>query len=228
MRMLALRDELYSRAFDLPGEWWPDQPGVIGGRDRGAGGTWCASDVTSGVTAVVLNRPEKMIADTGAPSRGMLPLHGVRELDGWVTRVDVASMAGFNLVIAQPDRLRWWSFDGVRLVSEELGPGVSMFTPLGRRTDEFDPRLASGEPDQWRAVVRTSQPSPDPRQGLVVQRPLEDGGSYETVFGQLIAARPGELRLDYLLHVARDPDGPWTSAQWGADDGSSHPAPGRS
>lgn len=227
VRLLALRDELFSREFDLPEQWWPDQPGVVGGRDRTAGGTWCASDVTTGVTAVVLNRPEKMVADAGGPSRGVLPLLAVRELDAWAQHVDVAPMAGFNLVLATPDHLRWWSFDGTELLTEELPSGVSMFTPLGRWVDELDPRLASGDLERWRAVVRTAQPSPDPRQGMVVQRELEDGGSYETVFGQVIEARPGELRLDYLMHVARDPGGPWTSRRWTADD-SSHQLTDRS
>ena len=32
--VLALRDELTSRAFDDPAFWWPEQPSVLGGRDR--------------------------------------------------------------------------------------------------------------------------------------------------------------------------------------------------
>ena len=34
VQILALRDELLSRAFDPPGQWWPEQPAVVGGRDR--------------------------------------------------------------------------------------------------------------------------------------------------------------------------------------------------
>ena len=55
VQILALRDEFVSRSFDLPGMWWDEHPGVIGGRDQRAGGTWCVSHVPSGVTAVVLN-----------------------------------------------------------------------------------------------------------------------------------------------------------------------------
>ena len=29
--------------FDDPAPWWPDLPDVYGGRDRTAGGTWCAT-----------------------------------------------------------------------------------------------------------------------------------------------------------------------------------------
>ena len=49
-------------------------PDVIGGRDRTAGGTWCASRVDTGVTALVLNRGQKRLASPGAASRGILPL----------------------------------------------------------------------------------------------------------------------------------------------------------
>ena len=55
-QILALRDELTSRDFDDPGRWWPETPDVVGGRDRAAGGTWCASRVSTGTTALVLNR----------------------------------------------------------------------------------------------------------------------------------------------------------------------------
>src|SRR3954447_5632339 len=47
-RILALRDELTGRDFDDPAPWWPDFPDVYGGRDRAAGGTWCATRVTTG------------------------------------------------------------------------------------------------------------------------------------------------------------------------------------
>ena len=54
-QILALRDELTSREFDEPDRWWPQWPDVVGGRDRLAGGTWCATDVRTGATALVLD-----------------------------------------------------------------------------------------------------------------------------------------------------------------------------
>src|SRR5215475_4284789 len=54
LRILAIRDEFVSRDFDPPGAWWPEQQGVIGGRDRLAGGSWCVSDPRTDVTALVL------------------------------------------------------------------------------------------------------------------------------------------------------------------------------
>jgi hypothetical protein len=70
---------------------------------------------------------------------------------------------------------------------------------------------------EWLAVVRRSVPSASSA-GLIVRRPVGGDGddSYETVFGQLIAARPRLLRLDYLCRPARDVTGPWTGQVWRA------------
>src|SRR3954469_11776022 len=126
-QILALRDELTSRDFDDPGAWWPEQPDVVGGRDRLAGGTWCASRVTTGVSVLVLNRPQKRVADAGAPSRGVLPLLGVQHGMGWASHVALEGMASFALVVAAPDRLASWVYDGTTLTSEEHAAGTPIF-----------------------------------------------------------------------------------------------------
>src|SRR3954462_11440398 len=114
-RVLALRDELTSRPFDDPGRWWPELPDVVGGRDRTAGGTWCATDVATGVTALVLNRPQKRPADPGAASRGVLPLLGIAHGPDWLSHARLDGMASFLLVLATPDGLTTWDFDGTSL-----------------------------------------------------------------------------------------------------------------
>ena len=58
----------------------------------------------------------------------------------------------------------------------------------------------------WLEIVRTAEPSDD-RSAIIVRHPLESGEVYATVFGQLIAARPGELRVDFSMT-------PWTDAAW--------------
>lgn len=224
MQLLALRDEFVSRPFDPPSQWWPEQPAVVGGRDRTAGGTWCASDPASGVTAVVLNRPEPRVAIAGAPSRGVLPLLGVRDQTRWPRYLDVEGMAGFNLVLAAPTHASWWWFDGRELHEEPLAPGVSMFTPRGRSLD-VDRRLAAGSARlaeahaatsevwrDWLPVIEGTPPSSDPS-ALMVRKPVGDD-SYETVFAQFIAARPGALRLDYLSYPARGGVADWTTVRW--------------
>jgi hypothetical protein len=233
VQLLALRDEFASRAFDLPGEWWADQPGVVGGRDRRAGGSWCVSDIATGSTAVVLNRPDRPVADDGAPSRGVLPLRAIRYGDSWPASIDVLSMASFNLLLVTPESLRWWEFDGEELREHSLSADTYLFTPYGLRPPPLDPQLGVGAVlpplvrstgdclaateqvwPEWLAAVRRSVPGPE-RSGLLVRRPVGDD-SYETVFGQFIAAQPGQLRLDYLDHVAEDATRPWTVRQWSA------------
>lgn len=225
VQLLALRDELRSRTFDPPAAWF-GQPSVIGGRDRSAGGTWCASNVSSGVTAVVLNRPERRVAEPGAPSRGVLPLLALRHGARWPTELTgLHGMAGFNLVLVSGTSLRWWSFDGSKLVDAELEPGTYRFTPQGLA--DPDDRFVGGEartehlmagtvadvwPD-WLSVVDKVASSPD-RTELIVRKPFGDD-SYETVFGQFILTRPGFLRLDYLDNPADGTDRPWTSKHWG-------------
>ncbi|HEX7106702.1 MAG TPA: NRDE family protein [Acidothermaceae bacterium] len=226
VQILALRDELASRAFDLPDQWWPQQPAVVGGRDRAAGGTWCASDPATAVSAVVLNRPEPRLAAAGAPSRGMLPLAAVRYQERWPEYLDVKGMAGFNLVLVTPGQARWWWFDGEEMQGARLRPGVSMFTPRGERAD-VDPRLLTGAARlvdpvatasevwrDWLPVVEEAEPTADPN-ALIVRKPVGDD-SYETVFAQFIASAPGRLRLDYLPHPASGHTVGWTTRRWPA------------
>jgi uncharacterized protein with NRDE domain len=208
-RILALRDELATRAFDAPGEWWPDHGDVIGGRDRAAGGTWCASRVATGGTALVLNRPQKRTAETGAPSRGVLPLLAVAHQRDWASHVDVTGMASFALVLVDPEGMTTWSFDGTTLTTTEDGPGTHMVTSGGvedgkaeRYLDGF--RNSDGS-DAWRELVRRDAPSADLTE-LVVRRE-RDGFVYATVFGQLIESAPGRLRL----HYSRTP---WLDDAW--------------
>jgi hypothetical protein len=230
VQLLALRDELAGRAFDLPGSWWQPQPLLVGGRDRQAGGTWCASDVASGVTAVVLNRPERRRSEPGAPSRGVLPLLAIREGANWPERVTVASMAGFNLVLARPDGLQWWSWDGQVLQENVLAPGIHWFTPRGQAHPLPDERFAepAREPDDdqswsdWLSVLADSEPSTDPL-ALLVRIPVGED-TFETVFGQFISARPGALSLQYAVAPDRRPT--WTRAHWTAQDGRAVPAAG--
>jgi hypothetical protein len=210
-RILALRDELTSRDFDDPGRWWPETPDVIGGRDRTAGGTWCASRVGTGVTALVLNRPRKRVADEGAPSRGVLPLLAVTHETDWPDHLDMTGMASFALVLATPNSLTTWDFDGDRLVSTEHVAGTHMMTSGGvedGKAVRYLPHFEDADfPDGWRALVQ-QQPPADDLTALLVRHRL-DGVVYATVFGQLIEATPGSLRLEH----SRTPwsDDPWSS-----------------
>jgi hypothetical protein len=209
LRILAVRDELVSRAFDDPDRWWADQPTVVGGRDRTAGGSWCVSDVATGSTALLVNRIERR---TGTPSRGVLPLAALAHGTAWTEYVDHREMASFNLVLAEPSRVTVWVWDAAELRSSELSPGVHMITSRGVDTDDdktiqFSPRFVA---EDWYALVTSCVPAPNPA-ALVVRVPIEDE-VYATVFGQLITATPGALHIEY----SRTPwlDGTWAVRDW--------------
>ncbi|MGI8678609.1 MAG: NRDE family protein [Jatrophihabitans sp.] len=209
IRILALRDEFVSRAFDEPDAWWPDQPTVIGGRDHVAGGSWCVSDVASGRTALVVNRVERF---EGAPSRGRLPLAAVADGDGWTSTIDHRAMASFNLVLAGPDGVVVWLWDATALQRLDLAPGTHMITSRGVDADDaktvrFAPLF---EQRPWLDVVTSCSPSVEDS-ALVVRRELPER-TYATVFGQSITSAPGSLRVAH----SRTPwqDGTWVDQTW--------------
>lgn len=210
--ILAVRDETTTREFDVPGRWWPELPDVVGGRDRVAGGTWCATSVGTGTTALVLNRHHERPAAPGAPSRGVLPLLAAVHGAGWEAHVRLAGMAGFLLVLAAPDRLTSWEFDGDRLDAAEHGPGTHVFTsggPEDRKGERWRATFAEAAfPDRWRELVQGQAPAPEP-EALVVRRERE-GQVFGTVFAETLDARPGRLRLQYSRT-------PWAGAWDGAD-----------
>jgi uncharacterized protein with NRDE domain len=211
VRILAIRDELVSREFDDPGKWWPDQPSVVGGRDRLAGGSWCVSDVAAGTTALVLNRTEK---HTGTPSRGILPLAAVSRGADWATHVDVSHMASFTLVLADPDGVTAWTWDAAQLRRLELDPGTHLMTARG--VDAGDPKTARYakrfDTEDWTRIVTTETPEDD-RSALLVRHEFETD-TFATVLGQLVESRPGHLRLRYSRT-------PWAADGWTERDFSS-------
>lgn len=210
VEILALRDELVGRAFDDPDAWWPSQPTVIGGRDRVAGGSWCVTDRASGVTALVLNRPQKR---EGTPSRGGVPLLAVAHGSAWPSAIDVVGMASFALVLAAPDALTLWVWDGERLTTESLPAGTHMVTSGGEedgKADRFLGDFAATPVGEWPGLVGRQQPLDDP--AALVVRHAFDGGVYATVFGQVITAEPGRLQLAWSRT-------PWVADSWHTGDG---------
>ncbi|WP_298041399.1 NRDE family protein [uncultured Microbacterium sp.] len=143
-RLLAIRDEDPARPWDSLGEWWSEtHPGVIGIRDRRAGGAWLAADLKNGRLAVLLNRADVPgLAIDAAVSRGALPLDSV------AGRSVPASprMHGFNLLEVTADAARITSWDGETLRETPVSAGVHMIAH-----DELDdpttPRIARWLPE---------------------------------------------------------------------------------
>jgi hypothetical protein len=185
VQVLALRDELTSR------------------------GTWCATDVETGATALVLNRPQRQTAAPGAPSRGVLPLLAAAHGADWRTHVRVDGMAAFLLVLATPERLVTWDFDGSGTQEVEHPPGTVLLTSGGPEDRKAERHLArfrsTGHPEGWRRLVQAAPPADDP--GALVVRHERDGQVFGTVFGELIEAAPGLLRLEHSRE-------PWAARPW--------------
>ncbi len=119
--LAANRDERLDRAWDAPGAWWPDRPGLVGGRDRLGGGSWMAME--GGRVACVLNRPGSLGPAPGKRSRGGLPALALAGAP-----IDAGAYRPFNLVLAGREGARFVRGDGITLTEWALPPGVSMVT----------------------------------------------------------------------------------------------------
>lgn len=211
-RILAVRDEFVSREFDDPDAWWPEHPSYIGGRDQQGGGTWCATDVRSGRSAVVLNRRERQ---TGKPSRGVLPLAALNHGADWPQWIDLRQTASFTLVLDTPRGATAWTWDSSHLTRTDLSDEVHLVTASGIDPEDakgrrYAPRFTTEA--NWLSVVRTETVAND-LDSLVVRHPVENE-TYATVFVQSIRASPGDLVID----CTRTPDAPgWTRLAWSAD-----------
>lgn len=190
------------------------KPSAVGGRDRKAGGSWCVTDISSGVTALVLNRPQRLVAAPKAPSRGLLPLLAVRHGLDWPAHLDLTGMASFAVLLAAPNRLTVWEFDGSRLTNDAVPPGTHMLTAGAAeqgRVDRHLPRfLAADSAEQWRALVTASEVEDHP--ASLVVRHEEAGSTFATVFAQVIEAEAGRVALTYSRTPAVTAS--WVESRW--------------
>lgn len=160
--LAANRDERLDRAWDPPGPYWP---GLTGGRDRTAGGSWMAMG-QDGVVAAVLNRPGSLGPEAGKRSRGELPLLAAAAPSAEAGAARIAALDGglwrpFNMVVA--DSRAAFFLRGLGQGAPEmvpLGPGVTMVTAqdpndlASPRTRRHLPRFRAAPPpepdrDDW-------------------------------------------------------------------------------
>jgi hypothetical protein len=97
----ANRDEMANRPWEPPAEYWP---GICGGRDVLAGGTWLALN-RHNVLAAVLNREGTLGPAPGKKSRGELPLRALQQTSAAaaaeaIGALDAGLYRSFNLVLA--------------------------------------------------------------------------------------------------------------------------------
>ena len=127
--LIGNRDEFHDRPAQTL-QWWPDAPGIAGGRDLQAGGTWLGVHRRGRVAAITNVREPSAPAPTGdEPSRGELP-RGF--LDGDATPIDhahalagpphppIAAYRGFNLLMFAASRRG--SVEGAWLSNRHAAP----------------------------------------------------------------------------------------------------------
>ncbi|WP_396446712.1 NRDE family protein [Actinomadura sp.] len=232
--VVGVRDEFVAREWVGPGRHWADRPGVVGGRDLRAGGTWLAVEPEAPRVAVVLNGRGRMAPEAARASRGELPLRVAAE--GKLGELDLAVFDPFHLVGAEPDRVRLWSWDGEALSERELGPGLHMIVNSGlegegqlegetedaymaARLAYFRPRLAAAprpEPGDgpvesaWGAWLPLLNGDGLPRadhRALLPLLDLGDGRVWGTTSVSLVAL--GD-RVRYDFSAAPGEEGAWT------------------
>ncbi|MCX7374530.1 MAG: NRDE family protein [Alphaproteobacteria bacterium] len=160
--LAANRDERIDRPADPPAEYWP---GILGGRDATAGGTWMAIN-RAGVLATVLNRPGTLGPAMGKRSRGELPLlalaaDSAAEAAARIAALDAAQWRPFHMVLA--DRDGGWFAAGLGQGAPRaraLRPGFSIITShapndladarIARHLPRFGAAAAPDSPDDWR------------------------------------------------------------------------------
>ncbi|MGH7210823.1 MAG: NRDE family protein [Acetobacteraceae bacterium] len=163
--LAANRDEMLARQWDPPGAWWPDDPGIVGGRDREGSGTWLGVN-RHGVVAAVLNRPGSLGPAPGKRSRGELPVLALAHKTAGaaaeaISALDAGAWRAFNMVLA--DRAGTVFVRGLgqgRPQAHRLPEGVSMVTAHdpndleSPRVARHLPRFRAAPPpdaDEWRA-----------------------------------------------------------------------------
>ncbi|MBS7809594.1 NRDE family protein [Roseococcus pinisoli] len=200
--LAANRDERLDRRWDPPAEYWP---GILGGRDATAGGTWMALN-RAGVMAAVLNRPGSLGPAPDKRSRGELPLLALEagsaaEAAQAIGRLDAGLYRTFNLVIADAETA--WFVAGLGSGVPEvaaLPEGITMVTAhppndlTSPRTARHLPRFrAASEPappdwGEWPALLA------DSAGGAAEALNVPPLGGFGTVCASLLALGPAGRR----------------------------------
>jgi len=137
--LAGIRDELVGRAWQPPARHWPDYPGLAGGLDLQAGGTWLAVAPAARRVACVLNGRGVPAPAGSRQTRGVLPLLAAAE--GKLARAAVADFDPFHLLTAEPGVATLASWDGESLTERELAAGLHVIvnSGLGRDLLAADP-----------------------------------------------------------------------------------------
>ncbi|MGW0803828.1 NRDE family protein [Nonomuraea sp. NPDC002799] len=205
LTLMGVRDEFADRPWEAPGEHWPDYPGVIGGRDLKAGGTWLAVNPAARRAAALLNGRGHAARETTKISRGDLALRAA--YTGEPPGDDLTRYDPFHLVVADLSAVRLYGWDGARRTTAELPGGVSMVVntgldPASDRVVTHLPRFAGT--DAWRELVAV-RPSAEP-DALIVRHELPDGRVFASLSVMEVTLTPGGVTYEFT-DLTADRDG---------------------
>ncbi|MFE5580618.1 NRDE family protein [Kitasatospora sp. NPDC056531] len=230
--LLSVRDEYLGRGWLPPDHHWPDRPGLLGGLDLAAGGTWLAIDPARRTAACLLNGFGPLAPADARLSRGELPLTAVRQ--GGIGHLDLTPYDPFHLVQVGPDGARVTSWGGGRLEQHELPTGLSVVvndglegtaanrtaserirTLMAARADHFRARFAAAprpEPTAdgtaagawgaWLPIITGDGLALDEGAALIQRRDFGDGRIWGSSSISLLALGPELLRYDFATAPA--------------------------
>ncbi|MFL6110747.1 MAG: NRDE family protein [Catenulispora sp.] len=127
--LAGVRDEFRDRSWLPPGRHWPAHPGLIGGRDLQASGTWLAVDPEAARVATVLNGWGQLAPQARRLSRGDLPLRFAAT--GSVDDLPLERYDPFHLLCATVGEVFLLSWNGERPARQVLQPGLHMIVNSG-------------------------------------------------------------------------------------------------
>ena len=232
--LAGVRDELADRGWDPPDWHWPARPGLVGGLDREAGGTWLALCPAERRVACVLNGIGQPAPAASRRSRGTLPL--LAAAGEPVDRLALRDLDPFRLLTAEPGGAVLQSWDGAELTERKLPPGLHMVVNSGLAGDlasepavrehEFQriahfrtrfeaaprPVPRAGQPvaaawGGWFALVNGDGLDPSDERALIVRRDLGGGRIWGTSSISLVALSADAVRYDFTARPG-DP-GAW-------------------
>jgi Transport and Golgi organisation 2 len=166
--LAGVRVELTDRAWQPPGRYWPDHPGLTGGRDLQSGGTWLAVSPAAGRVTCILNARGQPAPAASRRSRGVLPLEVAQ--DAKLSRAGLEDFDPFHLLSAEPGLAVLWSWDGASLTERELGAGLHIVVNSGLASDLVAGRGSAGRDDELARLGHflprlAAAARPDPRPG---------------------------------------------------------------
>ncbi|MFF5205470.1 NRDE family protein [Streptosporangium sp. NPDC000396] len=205
--LIGVRDEFVDRPWIPPGEHWP---GLLGGQDLQAGGTWLAVDPEAKRIGALLNGRGVLAPQETRRSRGELPLRVAAE--GRLPDLDLTRYDPFHLVLADPGGVCLWHWDGDALEEENLPTGTHMIVNSGWERGDENARVAffrplfekAGRPsgidgswERWQELATgAGLPDDDPR-AMIIRAELPDGRVYGSLSVSLLALAADGVRYDF-------------------------------